>query len=350
MKNSNNGFQSIKFSASGWEYLKLYWTNFLPSLLTLGVYSAWAKVRRQRYLLGHTQIAGSSFDYTAQPQRILKGRIIALILVTLYYFIEYFPVITIITALILFYLLVPILVVGAFRFRAANTRWRNIAFSFQGTYRQAYRIYFFYYLLGVLSAGLLYPYYQFKNREFLLNNLCYGTQKFSFTGTLPVFYKYYFQAVLLFVLALLPFFIYTYYKYNIGFSGSIEYLEILLFDFMDLLVTILFVFVPFLIAYEFLRVRFLYYTLNNTTLGEVKIRNDIKFLMMLYIMLTNVVLVLVSFGIFLPWARLRKIRYIYTHVYYEASPSINNFYSGKQEGVSALGDAANDSFGFDIGL
>lgn len=39
---------AFRFAGSGSEYFKIWITNLLRSILTLGIYSAWAKVRRNR--------------------------------------------------------------------------------------------------------------------------------------------------------------------------------------------------------------------------------------------------------------------------------------------------------------
>lgn len=53
---SNNGAgngairrEAITFSATGSEYFRIWIVNLLLSIVTLGIYSAWAKVRRNRY-------------------------------------------------------------------------------------------------------------------------------------------------------------------------------------------------------------------------------------------------------------------------------------------------------------
>jgi uncharacterized membrane protein YjgN (DUF898 family) len=43
-------------------------------LLTLGNYSAWAKVRRKKYFYNNTLIGGVGFDYHAKPITILKDQ------------------------------------------------------------------------------------------------------------------------------------------------------------------------------------------------------------------------------------------------------------------------------------
>ena len=49
----------------------------LLSIVTLGIFSAWAKVRNKQYFYRNTLVDGSSFEYLASPIAILKGRIIA---------------------------------------------------------------------------------------------------------------------------------------------------------------------------------------------------------------------------------------------------------------------------------
>jgi uncharacterized membrane protein YjgN (DUF898 family) len=44
--------------------------------VTLGIYSAWAKVRRLRYFYGSTVLDGQSFEYHGRPLAILKGRLV----------------------------------------------------------------------------------------------------------------------------------------------------------------------------------------------------------------------------------------------------------------------------------
>src|ERR1043166_320431 len=70
----------FEFRGSGGEFFRFWIVNIALSLVTLGIYSAWAKVRTRRYFYGNTFVAGHSFDYHASPVRILIGRIIALVL------------------------------------------------------------------------------------------------------------------------------------------------------------------------------------------------------------------------------------------------------------------------------
>ena len=44
----------LEFRATGAEYFRIWIVNLLLTIITLGIYSAWAKVRRLRYFYGST--------------------------------------------------------------------------------------------------------------------------------------------------------------------------------------------------------------------------------------------------------------------------------------------------------
>jgi len=70
----------VVFTGRAGEYFGIWIVNLLLSIVTLGIYSAWAKVRRKKYFYNNTLIDNVGFDYHASPIAILKGRIIAVVL------------------------------------------------------------------------------------------------------------------------------------------------------------------------------------------------------------------------------------------------------------------------------
>jgi uncharacterized membrane protein YjgN (DUF898 family) len=69
-----------EFLGSGSEYFRIWIVNLLLSVLTVGIYSAWAKVRREQYFHRATRLAGAAFDWDASPIAILRGRVLAVVL------------------------------------------------------------------------------------------------------------------------------------------------------------------------------------------------------------------------------------------------------------------------------
>ena len=74
----------FKFHGDGGEFFRIWIVNIVLTILTLGIYSAWAKVRTKRYFYGNTELAGDRFDYLGDPLAILRGRIIAIVLLLFY--------------------------------------------------------------------------------------------------------------------------------------------------------------------------------------------------------------------------------------------------------------------------
>src|SRR5258708_7086090 len=79
-------FERLQFSGNAREYFRIWIVNLLFTLLTLGIYSAWAKVRKKRYFYGNTTLQGDSFDYFGSPRAILRARILALAVFVIYAF------------------------------------------------------------------------------------------------------------------------------------------------------------------------------------------------------------------------------------------------------------------------
>lgn len=126
--------QPFEFTGSGSEYFKIWIVNVLLTIVSIGIYSAWAKVRRLRYFYNNTRLAGSSFDFHGSPIAILKGRIIAVLLIAL----TNVPYVGIFM-LLLFFGALPWLLYRSIRFHLANTSYRNIRFAFLGDAAGAYK-------------------------------------------------------------------------------------------------------------------------------------------------------------------------------------------------------------------
>ena len=126
--------QRFEFTGSGSEYFKIWIVNVLLTIITIGIYSAWAKVRRLRYFYNNTRFAGSSFDFHGSPIAILKGRIIAVLLIALISV----PFVGVL-ALLLYFGALPWLLYRSMRFHLANTSYRNVRFAFLGDAAGAYK-------------------------------------------------------------------------------------------------------------------------------------------------------------------------------------------------------------------
>lgn len=130
----------LVFDGQGAEYFRIWVVNLLLTLLTLGAYSAWAKVRKARWFAQHTSLLGDRFDYHGDPWRILAGRVLGLLLLAGWTWA--FDLSVWLGWAVLGLLLVagPALFAGAQRFKLANTSWRGLRFGFQASRLEIYQV------------------------------------------------------------------------------------------------------------------------------------------------------------------------------------------------------------------
>ena len=164
----------VQFSGKGAEFFGIWIVNILLSVITLGIYSAWAKVRTYRYFYGHTRIDGHSFDYLATPIQILKGRILAVIVFLVYTFTTSFlPIVGLIFALG-FIFLMPWIINQGLRFNMRMTRHRNVRFAFKGSYGQAFINFILLPVASIFTLYLLMPYVLKRIDSYIHSNISYG--------------------------------------------------------------------------------------------------------------------------------------------------------------------------------
>ena len=122
----------VRFTGRAGEYFRIWIVNVLLSLLTLGVYSAWAKVRDRRYFAGNTRIDGSAFEYHATGLQILVGRAVAAaLLLGAVFGGALHPALPVVVAALLA-LVTPWALWRSVRFNARMTSYRNVRFGFAG--------------------------------------------------------------------------------------------------------------------------------------------------------------------------------------------------------------------------
>lgn len=190
-QSGNQKITPIVFQGKASEYFGIWIVNLLLSLVTLGVYSAWAKVRRKKYFYNNTLIDNVAFDYHANPIAILKGRIIAFILFALYVYGKGSSPILAAVLVLLFFLFLPWLIVRGSLFNARNTSHRGLRFDFVGTVSRAARVYIGLPMLTIFTLGLIWPYIAHERSQFLMSNHRFGLSQFDMSRVVKQFYKVY---------------------------------------------------------------------------------------------------------------------------------------------------------------
>ena len=345
----------FEFQGSGGEYFKIWIVNLALSIITLGIFSAWAKVRTRRYFLGNTVLAGHSFDYHGQPLRILLGRIIALVLLGGYSLSVNFggPKFVAVWALV-FLLALPWLVRASFRFNARNTSYRNVRFQFDGTYGGAFKAFVLWMLGAAVSLFTLAPFAHRARDYYHINNHSFGGRRFRCEFPIGPLYGIYLLSILFFVVGIAVL-IGAVASTGIfaGLAGMAGHakpqippvlIPIFLLLALGYLVIILFV-------GAFFRTRVFNLVLDNTSIdGGLQMQADVPILGMMWILFSNVLFTLITLGIFYPFAMVRQTRFMLSHMAVEGDANLDDVVDTAPLAPGAVGEEVASFFDIDFGL
>ena len=343
--------QRLRFTANGWEYFRLWIVNVALTLLTLGIYSAWAKVRARRYLYGNVWLGDAAFDYTANPVAILRGRILVATVLVLLWVAQLFSIVYYYAALLALMPLVPWVVVRARSFQMRNSRHRGIALDFRGTYWDAAVWYPLSWAASVATLGLARPFTVFGRDRFLVEESRFGNRPFGFAGKpRPYYGMYVVTAVVVGVLYIGGFVaLFVAIAASITATGSDPAdasLDMRLF--LLAMVAIVAAISLFILAY--LRTRLLSYRWSNTRLGEDTFSLALSFPKMLWLYASNAALIIGTSGLFIPFARIRVLRYVVGQFSVLQTDTERIFEAGDTQNVAATGAEAAGEFGLEIGI
>lgn len=164
----------MAFSGNATEYFKIWLTNLALTIITLTLYTPWAKVRRLRYFYGNTSVLDHHFDFTGVPTRILIGRLIALGIYGLISVASQIDSEYQIGLVLVMLAIVPWLIRSSLRFTARNSKFGNIRFHFSGSMVRTYGVLVGCTLVTLLSLGILYPLALYWYKRYQFNHLSLG--------------------------------------------------------------------------------------------------------------------------------------------------------------------------------
>ena len=334
-----------QFTGRAGEFFGIWFVNLLLSIVTLGIYSAWAKVRTERYFYGNTSLAGSNFEYLASPIAILKGRLIAYaVVIALGVSSKFSPGLYLVLALMIG-LLVPALIVWSLRFRARNSAWRGLSFRFDGGAGEAYGPFLLWGWLTGLTLSLLYPVMKQRQHQFVVEGHRFGVQRFSFRGQSGEYYGPYAIAAGALIGSLIAVTIAGSMALDSGSFGSGV-------GGMGMIFALLAVYVGIFAAMIFLRVRYANIMWNNTRIDAHQFQCTLRARDMMWIYASNVVAIIVTIGLAVPWAMVRLARYRAEHFSVLVSGSIEDFMAASESRYGAGGAELVDALdvGMDLGL
>lgn len=320
----------FEFRGNGTEYFRIWIVNILLTILTLGIYSPWAKVRRNQYFYGNTRLDKASFEYLADPKKIMKGRLIAGGIILIINFLSQLHFILAVLSGPIFALGMPWLIIRALAFRAYNSAYRNIRFGFNATYGQAFKVFVLWPMAVLPTLGCLMPHVYYLQKKFIVENSRYGKTQFTFHARSR-------EYVPIFLIAGL-FLIAGVGLIGMGAASLLPVPMVVLF-----LPLYLFVFAYFSVTSTNLNY-------GATRLGSHRFQANLKAMDYTTLVLTNTLAMALTLGLFTPWAQIRTMRYKVQHLFLKSSGDLNAFFADKQKEVGAFGEEMGGFLDFDFGI
>ena len=184
---------------------------------------------------------------------------------------------------------------------------------------------------------LLLPYFDFINVRFLSRNVRLGTAPFIFKAHAGDYYKIYGFALAAMLLLISLWIIEISFSvfHNLGIRWILIMISILAF--------------PACWAY-FKAKRY------NLMMNKVVIDHkhsfiaSTKFLAVLWIIITNSIMISITMGLMGPWAKIRTARYFLESTLLQISGDVNDFMAHQNEQANAMGEEIADVFDIDVGI
>ena len=316
-----------RFAGNGTDLFLIKFVNQLLTLVTLGIWHAWAKARVYRYVMGHMEFAGHRLRFTADGWTIFKGFVRAgFILAGLYLFLfggqAYFepiaregqPVVGAIGIFVVFILFFAGFVLftefawfASRRFKAANTAYREIRFKLDARPGEFLKPIIGWRIVGFLSSGLLLPFYYFHRMRRLSRALRYGSLRFDFDGNIGDYFALNIKGYFLTM-------------FTLGIYG-------------------------FWWVAELKRYRFRHLLLQGS-----RFRLDMATGDYIGLVVGNFFLIILTLGIALPWVTVRTQRFFMDRISLEGPLDLDDAWQRSADEGHATGEGLEEFFDMDMGI
>ncbi|MGH1429176.1 MAG: YjgN family protein [Arenicella sp.] len=394
--------QALSFEGKGFEYFKIWIVNILLTIVTLGLYYPWAKVRNRRYFYANSTLEGKSFDYHATGKQLFIGYLISMALLIAYVALQKVsPAISGVIVLV-FLAALPWIIWRSLKFNMRVTSFSNVLFSFDGKLGGSYFNYMLMPFLFMLSlyigpiliavigsklveqfsvvggvfiaagviASLALAVYVFavmkkKNAMYVINGTRYGQGQFKAELEVAPFAKIFLKSIALFLLAGFAYMIviaivgFAFGAANdlLGVAANLDDPVAIQGVFENALTFVLiglvylgFIFISIAVfSYSYVRQR--EYIYNNVVLDDkIAFSSQLTVGRLAWVSLSNLLMTIVTLGLAMPWAAVRMARLVLEHTSVDTSAGIDSYVTQQQKDQSSLGEQIGDAFDVEVGV
>ena len=393
--------KALRFEGNGFEYFKIWIVNILLTIVTLGLYYPWAKVRNRRYFCANSMLEDRNFEYHATGKQLFIGYLIAMGIFIAFVVIQNISPIGSLVVLGLFVLALPWIIWRSLKFNMRMTSFSNVRFGFDGILGGAYINFLLLPILcflalyagpialaifipmmagslggltslvtvvGVIGCLLLalflFAFLKKRNTNYTINGYRYGQGMFSTDVETKAFLWIILKSIGLTILAMIGLIVLIAVLASISglagklleLQGNLQNPEALqtalgggILAMVGLLYVGLIILSMLIFAYFFTRQRTYIYE-NSTLDGKINFASSLKAGQFACVIISNFLLIIVTLGLATPWVKVRLARLFLGNTHVDTSVGFDIYVTQKQKEQSSLGEQIGDAFDVDVGI
>ncbi len=178
----------LAFKGKGSTLFGLTIVNTILTVITLGLYYPWAKVKYLKYYYQNFTMSDDHFSFHGTGKEIFKGFIrailfiIAIVALLFLFTLIKLEAVGLIIYIVGFLLILPIAIHGTMRYRLAKTSWRSIHFGYRGSLTELIELYAKGIGLTIITLGIYGSWFEMKLRSYIFKHIRFGNISLGFKG------------------------------------------------------------------------------------------------------------------------------------------------------------------------
>lgn len=337
----------MQFKGLTADFFGIWIVNILLTIVTLGIYSAWAKVRTNRFMYSNTYVGNDNFTYLAQPLQILKGRIIAIIFFAIYVYAQSASPQLAVFMMLALIIATPWLINQGLRFAMRMTSFKNVRFKFSGTYFEALLNFILLPILSVFTLYLALPWVLKRMDQYIHENLSYGDRPLTVnlsTGT------YYGAAVAAIGATIAMMVVLGIAAVMVGVSLGDVATNPTAGAGASIALIALYVLLGSLVSAMY-QAMIRAHVFDNCEFEQVaSFKSTVAPLPLAALMITNLLALVCSLGLAYPWVRVRTARFMCDNTQVELHEQLETVIDNNKDNTEAFGEEAGELFDVDVGI
>jgi uncharacterized membrane protein YjgN (DUF898 family) len=336
----------VEFFGKTGEFFSIWIVNLLLTIVTLGIYSAWATVRNNRYFYSNTEIDGHRLSYLADPIQILKGRIIGVLLFASYFLAASFSPIAAGIIMLVLVFAYPLLICMSLRFKMRMTAYRNVRFNFNGKYGRAFVVFILLPIMSIFTLYLALPWVMKKVDQFIYDNITFGDKKLSTNLETEEYYIASLGAVFIGIVL----FLLASFGFGLSFSDLVSGENGIAFTLGYALFIVTYIAV-ILICSSFYAARIRNHIFNNSVIKDVsEFTSQLSVSQLIWLRSSNFVVIVASLGFAMPWVKIRTARLYASVTHVTVLAGADNVLTKDSQSSSAIGEEVANAFDIDVAI